>query len=29
VYGILGLLANGAVRLLSRKVLAWRRDYGQ
>ena len=29
VYGILGLLPNGAVRLLQRKVLAWRRDYGQ
>jgi sulfonate transport system permease protein len=27
VYAILGLLANGAVRLLERKVLAWRRDF--
>ena len=29
VYAILGLLANGAVRLLQRKTLAWRRDFGQ
>jgi sulfonate transport system permease protein len=29
VYGILGLLANGVVRLLERKALAWRRDFGQ
>ena len=29
VYAILGLLANGAVRLLQRKALAWRRDFGQ
>jgi sulfonate transport system permease protein len=28
VYAILGLLANGAVRLLERKALAWRRDFG-
>ena len=27
VYAILALLANGAVRLLERKVLAWRRDF--
>ncbi|MBV9445415.1 MAG: ABC transporter permease [Streptosporangiaceae bacterium] len=27
VYAILGLLANGAVRLLERKALAWRRDF--
>jgi sulfonate transport system permease protein len=27
VYAILGLLANGGVRLLKRKVLAWRRDF--
>ena len=26
---IVGLLANGAVRLLERKALAWRRDFGQ
>ena len=29
VYAILGLLANGAVRLLQRKALAWRPDFGQ
>ncbi len=29
VYAILGLLANGAVRLLERKALAWRRDFGE
>jgi sulfonate transport system permease protein len=29
VYAILGLLLNGAVRLLQRKALAWRRDFGQ
>ena len=29
IYAILGLLANGAVRLLERKALAWRRDFGQ
>jgi sulfonate transport system permease protein len=29
VYAILGLLANGAVRLLERKVLAWRRDFAE
>ncbi len=29
VYAILGLLANGGVRLLQRKALAWRRDFGQ
>ena len=29
VYAILGLLANGAVRLLQRKALVWRRDFGQ
>ncbi len=29
IYAILGLLANGAVRLLQRKALAWRRDFGQ
>jgi sulfonate transport system permease protein len=29
LYAILGLLANGAVRLLQRKALAWRRDFGQ
>jgi sulfonate transport system permease protein len=29
VYAILGLLANGGVRLLERKALAWRRDFGQ
>src|SRR6202050_2600476 len=28
VYAILGLLANGAVRLLEREALAWRRDFG-
>jgi sulfonate transport system permease protein len=28
VYSILGLLLNGAVRLLERKALAWRRDFG-
>jgi sulfonate transport system permease protein len=28
VYAILGLLLNGAVRLLERKTLAWRRDFG-
>jgi sulfonate transport system permease protein len=27
VYAILAVLANGAVRLLERKVLAWRRDF--
>jgi sulfonate transport system permease protein len=27
VYAILGVLANGAVRLLQRKALAWRRDF--
>jgi sulfonate transport system permease protein len=27
VYALLGMLANGAVRLLERKVLAWRRDF--
>ncbi len=29
VYAILALLANGAVRLLERKALAWRHDFGQ
>ena len=29
VYAILGLVLNGAVRLLERKALAWRRDFGQ
>jgi sulfonate transport system permease protein len=29
VYAILALLANGAVRLLERKALAWRREFGQ
>jgi sulfonate transport system permease protein len=29
VYAILAVLANGAVRLLERKALAWRRDFGQ
>jgi len=29
VYAILGLFLNGAVRLLERKALAWRRDFGQ
>ena len=29
IYAILGLLANGAVRLLERKALAWRRDFVQ
>jgi sulfonate transport system permease protein len=29
VYAILAMLANGAVRLLERKALAWRRDFGQ
>jgi len=29
IYAILGLLANGAVRLLQRKALAWRRDFGE
>jgi sulfonate transport system permease protein len=29
VYAILGVLANGAVRLLERKALAWRRDFGE
>jgi sulfonate transport system permease protein len=29
VYAILGLLLDGAVRLLQRRVLAWRRDFGQ
>jgi sulfonate transport system permease protein len=29
VYAILGLFLNGAVRLLQRKALAWRRDFGQ
>jgi sulfonate transport system permease protein len=29
VYAILGLTLNGAVRLLERKALAWRRDFGQ
>ena len=28
VYAVLGLLLNGAVRLLERKALAWRRDFG-
>jgi sulfonate transport system permease protein len=28
VYAILSVLANGAVRLLERKALAWRRDFG-
>jgi sulfonate transport system permease protein len=28
VYAILGLLLNGAVRLLERKALAWRHDFG-
>ena len=28
VYALLGLLLNGAVRLLERKALAWRRDFG-
>ena len=29
VYAILGLLLDGAVRLLQRRALAWRRDFGQ
>jgi sulfonate transport system permease protein len=29
VYAILAVLANGAVRLLERKALAWRYDFGQ
>jgi sulfonate transport system permease protein len=29
VYAILGLLLDGAVRLLRRRALAWRRDFGQ
>jgi sulfonate transport system permease protein len=29
VYAILGILANGAVRLLERRALAWRRDFGE
>jgi sulfonate transport system permease protein len=29
VYAILAVLANGGVRLLERKALAWRRDFGQ
>src|SRR6202167_532638 len=29
VYAILGLLANGAVRLLEKKALAWRHDFGE
>jgi len=29
VYAILSLLANGAVRLLERKALAWRRDFAE
>ena len=29
VYAILAVLANGAVRLLERRALAWRRDFGQ
>jgi sulfonate transport system permease protein len=29
VYAILAVLANGAVRLLERKALAWRRDFGR
>jgi sulfonate transport system permease protein len=29
VYAILGLLLNGAVRLLERRTLSWRRDFGQ
>ena len=29
VYAILGLLLNGAVRLLERRALAWRREFGQ
>jgi sulfonate transport system permease protein len=29
VYAILGLLLNGAVRLLERKALAWRHDFGK
>lgn len=29
VYAILGLLLDGAVRLLQRRALAWRREFGQ
>lgn len=29
VYAILGLILNGLVRLLERKTLAWRRDFGE
>jgi sulfonate transport system permease protein len=29
VYAVLGLLLDGAVRLLQRRALAWRRDFGQ
>ena len=29
VYAILGLLLNGLVRLLERKTLVWRRDFGE
>jgi sulfonate transport system permease protein len=29
VYAVLGLLLDGGVRLLRRRVLAWRRDFGQ
>lgn len=29
IYAILGLLLDGAVRLLQRRALAWRRDFGQ
>ena len=29
IYAILAVLANGAVRLVERKTLAWRRDFGQ
>lgn len=29
VYAVLGLLANGVIRLIERKALAWRRDFVQ
>jgi sulfonate transport system permease protein len=29
VYAILGLAADGAVRVVERKALAWRREFAQ
>jgi sulfonate transport system permease protein len=29
MYAILGLLADGAVRLVERRALAWRREFAQ